>query len=131
MIHFTTYLRKEAWRISVYVLESCGEGADVLEELASMGCRGKDFAEVTTELMRCGMNIGITYSVGPKRNTLMVIGEQSDKVEFVNTLRHEQHHIISHICQEECIDMNTERSAYIAGDVGASIYEEMRKYNLI
>ena len=131
MIHFVTYLDRERWRISVYVLEHCGEGSDVIEALSEEGCKGADLADAYHDIRSCAMNIGITYSYKSHRNTIMLIGLQESKSEFVNTLRHEQHHIIAHICETDGIDMYEEPAAYIAGDVGEAIYEKMCKYRLL
>lgn len=131
MISFVTYLEPERWRIKVYILEHCGEGADIIDELAHEGCIGTDLADASHEIRRCGMNIGITFSVGEMRNSILVIGLQSSRSEFVNTLRHEQHHVISHICKQDGIDMHSEESAYVAGDVGEAIYDRAHKLRLV
>lgn len=131
MIHWVTYLDKQKWRLSVYIVENCGEGNDVLEELASVGCRGRELADASAEVRRCGLNIGLTYSVASLRNTIMMIGLQDDLSEFVNTMCHEKHHLVAHICQADGIDMTTEESAYISGDVGELLYDCLRKINVI
>lgn len=131
MIHYVTYIDSVKWRLSVYILERCGEGRDVLEELAAVGCRGVELADASAEVRRCGMDIGLTYSVGSLRNTILMIGLQDNKSEFVNTLRHEQHHVISHICQADGIDMHSEESAYIAGDVGEAMYNSLHELKVL
>ena len=131
MIHFVSYLDTRKWRISVYVTERCGEEGEIIEALADMGCRGAELAGASNELKKCGMNIGITYSVGAMRNSILVLGLQDSRAEFVNTMRHEQHHVISHICKSDGIDMNTEEAAYIDGEVGEGIYIGLKKSDLL
>lgn len=131
MIHFVTYIDAADWRIECFILEKCNDGNDVIEALADAGCRGSQLADAAEDLTECGINIGITFSVEKKRNSILVIGLQSDKSEFVSTMRHEQHHVICHICTSRNIDIESEEAAYIAGDVGKSIYNELRKFALI
>lgn len=130
MIHCAIYLERKRWKLSVYILENCGEGKDMADELADIGCKGYDLSEALRIVNQCDLNVGMTYSNLDKRCSLIMVGLQEDKSQFCNTIDHEKHHAVSHICKRDKIDMHTEEAAYIAGDVGEAMHEMLKKYGL-
>lgn len=120
-----------AWRVSVIVMDGCADAEEVAEELADMGCLGEDLAEATEELHRCGLNTGIAYTNGLTRCSLIVIGRADSPKEFANTLFHELHHVVMHICECRAIDPRCEDSASLAGEVGADVTAAMIEAGLL
>lgn len=130
MIRSAVYLDRIHWRLSLYVLEVCGEGRELVDDLADAGCRGEDLAKAMRMIDSCDLNVGLTYSNTPMRNSVVCVGLQADRNEFANTLFHELHHVISHICQRDNIDIHSEDAAYLAGDVGECVYRLIKQSSL-
>lgn len=130
MMQSVVYLDKYHWRVSIYILEQCGEGAEVAEALSDAGCRGSDLLNSLDVINSCDTNVGLTYTNQEMRNSIVMVGLQDDRAEFVNTIHHELFHVISHICQKDHIDNNSEEAAYLAGDIGEAVYVVMNRYRL-
>lgn len=131
MIHCAIYLDRQRWKLSLYILEECGEGAEVAESLANVGCRGNDLSEALNVIHSCSHNVGLTYSNTDKRNSVIMVGLQENPSEFINTLFHEVHHVVCHISNKDGISIDSEQSAYIAGDIGEAIYNMLSMHRLL
>ena len=131
MIGGVCYLNDARWRVAFRVIESCDDAEGVIDDLADMGCHGDDIIHASAELRRCGVNTGLAYTNANMRNSLIVIGKSDSSAEFVNTLRHEQHHVIMHICSADGLDPYSEDGAYVAGELGMEMYVGMRSNGLL
>lgn len=131
MIQHAIYLDRLSWRISIYILEECGEGVEVADALSETGCRGQELSEALAMMHGCDMNVGLAYSNAEMRNSIVMVGLQSDVSEFINTICHEMHHVISHICRRDGISPDSEESAYVSGDVGEAVITILAKRKLL
>jgi hypothetical protein len=59
---------------------------------------------------------------------LIVISSTSTPAQFMNSLFHEQYHLISHIVEEYNINPFSEEAAYLAGFVGQRMYPKAKHF---
>lgn len=139
MILQTIYLPKRGgWLVKVFYAVSRYNVEEILDELASIDCPA-DILEQAEENMEKGeYNIGLTYSNGNKRKSVVVIGLTSSPEEFENTLSHERGHLVTHIAKSKGLDPYGEEIQYLNGQLSMEMFkvaryflcEHCRKYRL-
>lgn len=115
-------LNKYEWRVVLFIVHNCEENETILECIRDLNCFGLDYEDIQHHLSDCGLNTGLTYSNLSMRSSVMVIGRAENAEQFDNTLRHEQHHLVCHICESDNIELDTETSAYIAGEIAMQMH---------
>ena len=70
----------------------------------------------------------VTYSNNTQKHSLIVISSTSTPAQFMNSLFHEQYHLISHIVEEYNINPFSEEAAYLAGFVGQRMYPKAKHF---
>lgn len=126
MIQTTTYIEGLRWRLSLIIIERCGEGRMAADALSEVGCRGAELARAMDVIGRCEMNVGATYSNRSRRNTIMIIGQGESRAQTINTIFHETHHLTSHICSTDNIS-DEEQMSDVSGEIGAAVYDMLRE----
>ena len=118
-------IRKYAWHVTVYYLDMQeGDASDeILDDIYRIGCRGKVLDEAERLLRSGKKNTGLTYSNYDRRESVMVIGRSRNASECANTMIHERCHLNAQICTYYGIDPLSEEAAYMAGDIGAKMYD--------
>lgn len=86
------------------------------------------FNDVYRNMSSCQLNSGITYSNNTQKHSLIVISSTSTPAQFMNSLFHEQYHLISHIVEEYNINPFSEEAAYLAGFVGQRMYPKAKHF---
>lgn len=124
--HFT--IPKYNWEVDVYYYVTCYYLNEILTKLRSMGCTGKHLEDAYRNMSSCQLNSGITYSNNTQKCSLIVISSTSTPAQFMNSLFHEQYHLISHIVEEYNINPFGEEAAYLAGFVGQRIYPKAKYF---
>ena len=61
-------------------------------------------------------------------DSLIVISSTSTPAQFMNSLFHEQYHLISHIVEEYNINPFSEEAAYLAGFVSQRMYPKAKHF---
>lgn len=54
----------------------------------------------------------------------MVIGAASSASECANSLVHELHHLVAHICEGSNVDLSSEEACYLAGGLAQLIHND-------
>ena len=76
----------------------------------------------------CQLNSGITYSNNTQKHSLIVISSTSTPAQFMNSLLHEQYHLIEHIVEKYNINPFSEEAAYLAGFIGQKMYPKVKYF---
>ena len=124
------YLERYGWKVYVWYAGSpyfnIGE---VLDRLHLMGCEKEFMERAANNMERGNMNSGLTYTNMARQGTAIVIGEVEDEAEEVNSVAHEVHHAVAHICEKYGVDLASEEACYLSGELAERIWRERyRKY---
>lgn len=119
---------KYNWKVYVYYYVTCYYLNEILTKLRSMGCTGKYLEDAYRNMSSCQLNSGITYSNNTQKHSLMVISSTSTPAQFMNSLLHEQYHLIEHIVEKYNINPFSEEAAYLAGFIGQKMYPKVKYF---
>lgn len=119
---------KYNWKVYVYYYVTCHYLNEILTKLRSMGCTGKHLEDAYRNISSCQLNSGITYSNNNQKHSLIVISSTSTPAQFMNSLLHEQYHLIGHIVEEYNINLFSEEAAYLAGFIGQKMYPKAKYF---
>ncbi len=126
MIIQDIYLEDWDWTIKVfYVVDTCYIEV-ILAELENINCPEDTLLRVEKCLKE--VNTGVTYSNLKYKCSIIVIGQSTSPIEFLNTWDHEKCHIANHISEEFNIEVNGEDFAYLFGDIGKSMFPIAKKF---
>lgn len=89
-----------------------------------IGCHGAALFEAIANVESDKRNTGLTYTNLSTRQTLVIISATTSAEEFLNTLTHEIHHVVSHICEAVGIDMASEEACYLTGTIARAAFHE-------
>lgn len=128
MIYRELYIPKYDWLVQVFYHVTCFWTDEILDCLRNIGCPPDKLEEAYQNLTACKLNTGLTYSNYHFRESVMVIGKTSSYREFVNSLFHESRHLTDHISVALELEVGGEPIAYLAGDIGASIADEIKLF---
>lgn len=106
----------------MYVIEDCKDIQRVLDNIQDASVRSK----IKRSISSCGLNTGLTIS--KKRHSILIIGRSSSLAQFLNTLVHELFHLSVHISNHYDIDLNTEKPAYLIGELIHLIFSPLKKF---
>lgn len=113
------------WDVTLFILETFED--DIYNELLQLNC--KNAKEITTKLKN--LNVGFTYSDLLNSKSLMIIGIQSDKFQFINTVVHESRHLQQHMAIKNKLNENSEEVCYLMGKIVQIIYKICSINNII
>ena len=100
------------------------DGYDIDEILNELYDLDTDYADMMTayKMMRAGEYNKALSSCNPyTKEALVVTGPVSDSSEFIDSLVHEIHHVAVAIAEELGVDLESETTAYIAGDAAREL----------
>lgn len=115
------YLKRAKWNVRIYHAVDEVYADEILDDLISIGCNGKDLIGAKRSLWSGLPDQGLTYS-NPNGYSVMVIGFTSNGSEYWNTLDHERLHLLQHISKSRGIDPYGEEIAYISGEFTRDVY---------
>lgn len=76
----------------------------------------------------CDYNCGFTYSNDTRRRAVVMIGPAESGEEFIDTLVHEIHHVAVAVAESLGADLDSEKPAYLSGDVAREMADIMCHY---
>lgn len=117
MLYQDFYIPKYDWRVYVFYDTDADDTEEVMDYLFDIGCDGATAKRAYSNLSSNTPNTGLTYS--KDKVTCIVLGYTTDKENFAHTYVHEIVHCSIHIAKEYGINYESERLAYIAGDLAA------------
>ena len=128
MIVSDYYIKRYGWRFRVYYAVTTYWAREIMEDLASIGCRGRQLMRAKSSLLSGDLNTGITYSNLDDRESVMVISLTSSPEEFLNSWEHEKKHLARHVEQAFGIDPYSEEAAYLEGEIAQKMFRVARKF---
>ena len=120
MIVSDYHIKRYGWRFRVYYAVTTYWAREIMEDLASIGCRGRQLMRAKSSLLSGDLNTGITYSNLDDRESVMVISLTSSPEEFLNSWEHEKKHLARHVEHEE--------AAYLEGEIAQKMFRVARKF---
>lgn len=127
MIIQDIYIKRAKWHVRIYHAVDAMFATEICEDLASIGCSGKDLIKASDTLKSGCVDQGLTYSNLNTRESVMVIGITSNAGEYWNTIDHERNHILQHISQACDLDIYGEEISYISGEFIRDVYNSPAK----
>ena len=128
MIVSDYHIKRYGWRFRVYYAVTTYWAREIMEDLASIGCHGRQLMRAKSSLLSGDLNTGITYSNLDKRESVMVISLTSSPEEFLNSWEHEKKHFARHIERAFGIDPYGEEAAYLEGTIAQKMFPVARKF---
>lgn len=128
MIVQDIYIENYDWCVKIYYAVSTYWVEQILEDLRSIGCHGRELEKAERNLSAGNLNTGLTYSDFNGHNSVMVISLTSTPDEFLNSWLHEMRHLSRHIEQTFGISPYGEEAAYLAGDIGQRMFPIAKKF---
>lgn len=113
------------WEVHCYYAVTTYHAKEIARQLAELGCDGLHLFKAVRNMESGELNHGLCYSDTSAGRSVMVIGLTSSAAQFLNSLTHELHHLVEHICQGRDIDTGSEAAAYLAGDLAGEIYPKV------
>lgn len=123
MIHQQVKLEKyNDWLIDVYYGVTRFHVNTIMDKLHEIGCDGRSAKKAYENLSSGDLNTGLTYSNYEKRHSIMVVGVADSPEQFINSLTHEQAHVMTHIAKTFDIDMYGEEVCYLIGKIAQATF---------
>lgn len=94
---------------------------EICHALSNIGCNGNPLLEAYEHLTKQSTDRGLTYSNLSERRSVLAIGKCESDGSIINTIGHELLHVVSHICEQDDIDMLSEEPCYIMGSLCEAI----------
>lgn len=115
-------LPKYNWTVRYYQDSAPSDSIEIYEALRQIGCTGKALDEAERHLSSKKKNKGLTYSNIKEGKSVVAVSETTSDEEFINTMSHEVHHVVSHICEKYDLDMYSEEMSYLTGYLCGKCY---------
>lgn len=123
MVHQQIVLEKyDNWCIDVYYGVTHFDEEKIMDKLYDMGCDEPHIREAYENVSSGDLNTGLTYSNIHTRESLIVIGVADSPEQFINSLSHEQFHVVSHISKAYGLDMHDEEVCYLMGKIAQATF---------
>lgn len=123
MIHQQIVLEKyDNWVIDVYYGVTHFNVNEIMAKLHRIGCDGRSAKQAYENLSSGDLNTGLTYSNYDRKHSVMVVGVANNPEQFINSLTHEQTHVMVHIAKTYHLDMYGEEVCYLIGKIAQSTF---------
>ena len=100
----------------------------IMDSLADVECPDDIRDRVYSNLVKCDMDTGFTYSNKRLKCTVMVIGLHSSQAQFLNSFEHEMRHMVDDIAETFGLNMGGEEVAYLTGDMNSTLWKDIHKF---
>lgn len=127
MIRRKIYLEQYRWSVKCFIGYTIDDTDEICCSLEEIGCNGYSLEAACRHLSLASDERGLTYSNVGKRESVVAVGASDNKGSLVNTIGHELLHVVAHICDNDGIEMHSEQSCYIMGELCEQIYESIKK----
>lgn len=126
MIRQDINIDKYGWHVVVYYEVTSVWKDQIMEDVMSIGIKGKDARTAARVTKKSDMNTGFTYSNLDEGESVVVVCNGSSAGQFFNSLIHELFHVMQHICDTKKIDVHGEEAAYLMGDLSCEVYPKIK-----
>lgn len=124
VIRLTLDIVGYGWTAEVFLAVHSFDADAVLACLRAVYCDDEYFIKAEENLRQSRLNRGLTYSNIALRRSVMVVGAASSAAECANSLVHELHHLVAHICEGSNVDLSSEEACYLAGGLAQLIHND-------
>lgn len=119
---------KYNWHVRLYFAVTCYHTGSILKSLNNIECPDDLMEHIRSNLEKCDMDTGFTYSNKPLKSTVMIIGLSSSPAEFLNSFEHELRHLVDDIASVFNLDMAGEEVAYLTGDINSVLWKDIHQF---
>ena len=127
MMRREIYLPKHEWSIVCFIGYHPHDADEICHALSYIGCNGNPLSEAYEHLTKESKDRGLTYSNLLERRSVLAIGECESDGSIINTIGHELLHVVSHICEQDGIDMLSEEPCYIMGSLCEQLFQVVQQ----
>ena len=127
MMRREIYLPKHEWSIVCFIGYHPHDADEICHALSDIGCNGNPLSEAYEHLTKESKDRGLTYSNLSERRSVLAIGECESDDSIINTIGHELLHVVSHICEQDGIDMLSEEPCYIMGSLCEQLFQVVQQ----
>lgn len=124
----TIHIKKYDWRLNIFFAVTCYHVDEIMDSLADVECPDDIRDRVYSNLVKCDMDTGFTYSNKRLKCTVMVIGLHSSQAQFLNSFEHEMRHMVDDIAETFGLNMGGEEVAYLTGDMNSILWKDIHKF---
>lgn len=128
MIRQDIYLKDWDWRCRLYYAIDTYYVDEIIEDLISIGCEGKDLESAKRSLIDGKLNTGLTYTSPENRASIVVIAQTTSADEFQNSYDHEKGHLARQISRTLHLDPYGEEAQYLAGAIGQATFKVAKAF---
>lgn len=122
------HIKKYDWRLDIFFAVTCYHVDEIMDSLADVECPDDIRDRVYSNLVKCDMDTGFTYSNKRLKCTVMVIGLHSSQAQFLNSFEHEMRHMVDDIAETFGLNMGGEEVAYLTGDMNSTLWKDIHKF---
>lgn len=126
MIRQEINIDKYDWHLVIYYEVTAVWKDQIMEDVMSIGIKGKDARTASMVTKKSDLNTGFTYSNLDEGESVVVVCNGSSAGQFFNSLIHELFHVVQHICDAKKIDVHSEDAAYLMGDLSCEVYPKVK-----
>lgn len=126
MIRRVIQLPKYDWSIVCFIGYQLDDADEICYALSDIGCSGNPLSEAQEHLTKQSADRGLTYSNLAERRSVLAIGKCESDGSIINTIGHELLHVVSHICEQDGIDMMSEEPCYMMGMLCEKFFDVSR-----
>lgn len=126
MITHVFIIWQHNWLVKAYINSDESDADLILGELWSVGADMDTMRLAVKNLRSSKKNMGLTYTSGWHRTTIMVVSESTSAEEFFNSLVHEMCHAKTHICDCLGIDLKSEEASYFIGGLARDMFPHVK-----
>lgn len=122
MIQQNLFLEAYNWHIKAFYNFTCNYTPEAINALQLIKCPSNKVKEAVSKIMSCKLNKGLTFTNMSLQRSVIIVSKASSPEEFLNTLVHENHHLLSHIAGKYNIPCDSEELGYLAGELISKQY---------
>lgn len=124
MLKQTFRLDRYDWQITVYYSIHTYHVDEIMQHLARIGIKGKDYDKAYRNLSSGEVNKGITFVKNGE--AIAVIGRASSAAQYADSIQHEVQHLAIFIADAEGIPLKDEEVCYIGGEIARKMWPKTK-----
>lgn len=120
MIYSETYLTKYDWIIQLYILTNKDTKEHIFNILDRINIDNKYKQAILNKFINfvdCG---SVVHNVSD-RISIILIGQQSKIISYIDTIAHEKNHVEMCICNQLDINPKSEEASYLSGYIAGKL----------
>lgn len=123
MIKQEIIIGKNKWKVMVLYTPLRGDLGEVVKMLSRLNCPRKDIAKIKRIIKYNIKNTGFTYSVIPRKESVVAICSATSPAQYFNTAIHEIDHLQNDILEYYKVDGDSEDAAQLIGYIAMKMFK--------